>query len=131
MIILSRQLLLFLFSGGVAAIVNFSTRFFYDNLMSYGSAVICSYLTAMIVAFLLMRFIVFERTNKSINKEFSSFVLVNIVAIGLTWIVSVGLADQLFPKIGFEWYRYEVAHFFGIIVPAISSYYGHKNYTFR
>ena len=131
MIILSRQLLLFLFSGGIAAIVNFTTRFFYDNLMSYGSAVICSYLTAMIVAFLLMRFIVFERTNKSINKEFSSFVLVNIVAIGLTWIVSVGLADQLFPKVGFEWYRYEVAHFFGIIVPAISSYYGHKNYTFR
>ena len=131
MIILSRQLLLFLFSGGVAAIVNFSTRFFYDNLMSYGSAVICSYLTAMIVAFFLMRLIVFERTNKSINKEFSFFVLVNIVAIGLTWFVSVGLANQLFPKVGFEWYRYEVAHFFGIIVPAISSYYGHKNYTFR
>jgi putative flippase GtrA len=131
MIIISRELLLFLFSGGIAAVVNFSTRFFYDNFMTYGSAVICSYLTAMIVAFFLMRLIVFERTNKSINKEFSFFVLVNIVAIGLTWFVSVGLADQLFPKVGFEWYRYEVAHFFGIIVPAISSYYGHKNYTFR
>jgi putative flippase GtrA len=131
MIILSRQLLLFLFSGGIAALVNFSTRFFYDDFMTYGSAVICSYITAMTLAFFIMRSIVFERTNKRINKEFSLFILVNIVAIGLTWLVSVSLAELLFPKISFEWYRYEVAHFFGIIVPAISSYYGHKNYTFR
>ena len=123
--------MLFLFSGGVAAVVNFSIRFFYDNFMSFGSAVICSYITAMIFAYLLMRLIVFEKTKKRINKEFSLFVIVNIFAIGLTWVVSVGLAEQIFPKIGFQWHRYEVAHFFGIIVPAISSYFGHKNYTFR
>jgi putative flippase GtrA len=131
MLILSKEFLLFLFAGGVAALVNFSIRFFYDNLMSFGYAVICSYITAMIIAYLLMRLIVFEKTNKGINKEFSIFTLVNIFAIGLTWVVSVGLAEQLFPKIGFQWHRYEVAHFFGIIVPAISSYFGHKNFTFR
>ena len=131
MIILSRQFFLFLFSGGVAAVVNFSIRFFYDNFMSFGSAVICSYITAMIIAYLLMRLIVFEKTKKRINKEFSLFVIVNIFAIGLTWIVSVGLADLIFPKIGFQWHRYEVAHFFGIVVPAFSSYFGHKNFTFR
>jgi len=131
MIIPKNQLLLFLLSGGLAALINFLSRFFYDNFMGFGLAVICSYVTAMIIAFLLMRTLVFNKTKKGVKKEFLLFTIVNIVAIGLTWTVSVGLAEVLFPKIGIQFYRYELAHFFGIIVPSISSYIGHKNFTFR
>jgi len=128
---LSRQFMLFLLVGGSAAVVNFLIRFIFDDFMSYGLAVICSYITGMVLAFLMMRLFVFEGTEKGFKKEFLLFVLVNILAIFLTWGVSVGLAESLFPTIGFEWYRYEVAHMFGIAVPAFSSYFGHKNFTFK
>jgi len=48
----------------------------------------------------------------------------------LTWGVSVGLAEYLFPVIRFSWYRFEIAHIIGISVPVFSSYLGHKYLTF-
>jgi len=130
-IFVSRQFVLFILVGGGAAVVNFSIRFFFDDFMGYGSAVICSYLTGMVLAFILMRFFVFEKTEKGAKEEFKLFVLVNIFAVFLTWGVSVGLAEYLFPVISFDWYRYEISHMFGIIIPAFSSYFGHKKFTFK
>jgi len=128
---LSRQFMLFLLVGGSAAVVNFLVRFVFDDFMSYGLAVICSYITGMILAFVLMRFFVFGITEKGLKKEFLLFVSVNIFAIFLTWGVSVSLAEYVFPTVSFEWYRYEIAHIFGIMIPAISSYFGHKKFTFK
>jgi len=128
---LSRQFMLFLLVGGSAAVVNFLIRFVFDDFMSYGLAVICSYITGMILAFLMMRLFVFERTEKGIKKEFLLFVFVNIFAIFLTWAVSVGFAEYLLPTVGIEWYPYEIAHIFGIVIPAFSSYFGHKKFTFK
>jgi len=130
-IFVSRQFVLFILVGGGAAVVNFSIRFFFDDFMGYGLAVICSYLTGMVLAFILMRFFVFEKTEKGAKEEFKLFVLVNIFAVFLTWGVSVGLAEYLFPVISFDWYRYEISHMFGIIIPAFSSYFGHKKFTFK
>ena len=90
--IFSRQFIMFLVAGGVAATVNFISRFYYNDIMAFGSAVVISYLTGMIVAFLLMRLFVFEKTKKRLKIEFFLFLLVNFFAILLTWGVSVGLA---------------------------------------
>jgi putative flippase GtrA len=127
----SRQFILFLLVGGSAAAVNFSIRFLFDDFMSYGLAVICSYLTGMVLAFLLMRFIVFEKTGKGLHKEFFFFIMVNIIAIFLTWGVSVSLAEYVFPSLGKITFRYEIAHAIGIIIPAFTSYFGHKKFTFH
>ena len=123
--------MLFLLVGGSAAIVNFLIRFIFDDFMSYGLAVICSYITGMTLAFLMMKLFIFKRTEKGLKNEISLFVLINIFAVFLTWGVSVGFAEYIFPAVRFEWYRYEIAHMFGIAVPAFSSYYGHKNFTFK
>ena len=128
--IFSRQFIMFLVAGGVAATVNFISRFYYNDIMAFGSAVVISYLTGMIVAFLLMRLFVFEKTKKRLKIEFFLFLLVNFFAILLTWGVSVGLAEYLFPVIEFNWHRFEIAHIVGISVPVFSSYFGHKYLTF-
>ncbi len=122
--------MLFIVAGGVAAVINFSSRFFYSVYVSFGEAVILSYLTGMLTAFILMRNFVFERTGHQIKYEIISFSIVNFFAVALTWSISVGLAEYFFPFVGFVWFRYEVAHMIGILFPALSSYFGHKNFTF-
>ena len=128
--IFSHQFIMFLVAGGVVAMVNFISRFYYDDIMTFGSAVVMSYLTGMVVAFLLMRLFVFEKNKERLKLEIFFFLLVNTFAIFLTWGVSVGLAEYLFPVIRFSWYRFEIAHIIGISVPVFSSYLGHKYLTF-
>ena len=127
---LSRQFMKFLFASGAAAVVNFLGRILYNEVFSFGLAVILAYLTGMITAFLLVRVFVFDGSGRKMGDEFGLYALVNLVAIGLIWGVSIGLAEYLFPIVGFEWHRYEVAHAVGIMVPAFSSYLGHKHMTF-
>jgi putative flippase GtrA len=41
------------------------------------------------------------------------------------------LADAIFPAIDFSWHPQDVAHVIGTCVPALSSYFGHRMYTFQ
>jgi putative flippase GtrA len=59
------------------------------------------------------------------------FVLVNILALILVWVVSVGLARIVFPAIAFQWHSEDIAHLVAVCVPAISSYIGHLHFTFK
>jgi len=127
----SKQFISFLFAGGFAAVINFGSRFIYNEFVSYGSAVILAYITGMITAFVLTKLFVFEKSAHSTKKEFFYFTLVNIVAIIQTYIISVGFAQYVFPIIGFEFYPEAVAHAMGVIFPVFSSFFGHKYFSFR
>jgi putative flippase GtrA len=59
------------------------------------------------------------------------FTLVNLVAVAQTWIVSVWLADYLFPQMGFTWHIRDIAHAVGVGVPVLTSYVGHKKWSFK
>lgn len=41
-----------------------------------------------------------------------------------------GLAFFLFPAIGFTWHAKTIAHIAGVSVPAITSYFGHRHFSF-
>ncbi|MCT7580167.1 GtrA family protein [Aliarcobacter butzleri] len=127
----SKQFISFLFAGGFAAVVNFGSRFFYNEFVSFGNAVILAYITGMITAFLLTKLFVFEKSIHSTKKEFYYFTLVNIVAVIQTYIISVGFAKYLFPIVGFEFYPEAVAHAIGVIFPVFTSFIGHKYFSFR
>ena len=126
----SKQFISFLFAGGFAAVVNFGSRFFYNEYVSYGNAVILAYITGMITAFVLTKLFVFEKSNHSTKKEFFYFTIVNIVAIIQTYIISVGFSQYLFPSIGFEFYPEAVAHAIGVVFPVFTSFIGHKYFSF-
>jgi putative flippase GtrA len=57
--------------------------------------------------------------------------MVNLAAVLQTVIISVALADYVFPSVGLQNHRETVAHAIGIMVPAVTSYIGHKYLSFR
>lgn len=127
----SRQFLIFIITGGTAAIVNFGSRFFYNQWFSFSTAIILAYITGMITAFFLVKIFVFEPSQQSIHRSAMFFCMVNGLAIAQTWVISMSLAYYLLPYIGVTAYVQEIAHVIGIAAPVFTSYLGHKHWSFR
>ena len=121
----------FLIVGGFAAGINFISRIGFSELVSYRYAIILAYLVGMITAFILSKHYVFEKSGRKYKDELRDFTIVNIFAVIQVWLISVGLAEYLFPYFSFTFYPEEVAHLIGLGIPVISSYFGHKYFSFR
>ena len=126
----SRQFLLFIFTGGIAAAVNFGSRILYNLWTDFSSAIVLAYLTGMVTAYVLARIFVFKQTSLSLGRSALMFVLVNVVAVGQTWVVSLLLADHFFPWMGMKTNVREFAHGVGVLLPVFTSYLGHKRFSF-
>lgn len=124
------QFLKFLVTGGIAALVNLLSRYALNHVMSFEAAVVAAYLLGMATAYLLARRFVFDASGRSMASEVRRFVLVNLVALGFVWVISVGLARVVFPAIGMTWHADDIAHLIGVLAPAVTSYIGHRFYTF-
>lgn len=125
-----KEFIQFMLVGGFAAGVNFLIRIVFSQWMDFGAAVVAAYGVGMVTAYLLSKFLVFRPSGKKAHEEFFYFTLVNIAAVIQVWLISVGLAEHLFPWLGFTLYPQEVAHFIGLCVPVVGSYLGHKHFTF-
>ncbi len=120
----------FLVTGGVAAGVNVGSRWLLSHAMVYEVAVVVAYLIGMATAYALTRLFVFERSGRTMVDEAVRFALVNMVALVQVWVVSVGLARLVFPAIGFAWHAEDIAHLIGVAIPAVTSYFGHRHFSF-
>ncbi len=116
------QFIRFLLAGGIAAGANFGSRFFFSLFVGYKSAIVMAYGIGMLTAFLLMRGHVFEATGNALAPQLLKFAGINLLAILQTLIISVVLAHYVSEA---------AAHLVGVLVPAITSYFGHKLLTFR
>ncbi|MDE1962999.1 MAG: GtrA family protein [Xanthomonadaceae bacterium] len=125
------QFLLFLVSGGIAAVVNFLSRIGFSHITTYTLAIVFAYICGMITAFALNRLFVFRQPGNQLRHQVAWFTVVNLVALAQTILVSLALADLLFPRLGFEWHAESVAHAIGVLVPVATSFLGHKHLTFR
>jgi putative flippase GtrA len=126
-----RRFLRFTGAGIIAAAANIGSRVVFSRFLPYAAAVAAAYLVGMIVAFSLSRLFVFESGANTWRKELLRFSLVNALAFVQVWVVSLLLANWLFPKFGFSWHREAVAHIIGVGSPIILSYFGHKHFSFR
>jgi len=120
----------FLLTGGFAALVNLATRYALNLAMPFEAAVVAAYLIGMATAYIFSRLFVFDGSGRSVGSEFSRFAIVNAFALILVWLISVGLARTVFPALGLRWYADDIAHFIGVLAPAVTSYLGHKHFTF-
>jgi len=125
------QFIRFLLAGGIAAGANFGSRFLFSLFVGYKSAIVMAYGVGMVTAFLLMRGHVFEAGGKALAPQILKFAGINLLAILQTLIISVGLASYLFPAVGIVKSAEAYAHLVGVLVPAVTSYFGHKLLTFR
>lgn len=121
----------FLLAGGVAAAVNYGSRFLFNVWFSYPAAIVLAYLAGMTTAFILMRQHVFDGRGKPLARQIGFFTLVNMLALAQTLVVSLLLARWLFPAVGVERHAEDIAHLIGVAVPIVTSYFGHRHATFK
>ena len=126
-----REFLLFLITGGLAALVNVISRVGFSQLLRFELAVLLAYSVGMLTAYVLARKFVFLQSRTSVRRSFAAFALVNLFAVLQTWLVSVGLRNWLLPILGIVVLRDLIAHGIGVVVPVLSSYFGHKHISFR
>ena len=121
----------FLVAGGIAAGANFGSRFVFSIFFTYGVAVFFAYLVGMLVAFLLMRGHVFNASQGPLAPQVIKFVGVNLVAVLQTLAISLLLARLVLPSVGIADQAETLGHLVGVLVPVVTSYFGHKFLTFR
>jgi putative flippase GtrA len=127
----SRQFVLFLITGGTAAVVNFGSRIVYNLWLDYSTSILIAYLTGMVTAFVLARMFVFTDSSHSVRRSAVYFSLVNVVAVAQTWAISMVLANYALPGMGVSRFVPEIAHAVGVAFPVFTSYLGHKHWSFR
>ena len=66
---MSRQFVIFLVTGGLAAAVNFGSRIVYNQWVNFSVAVVLAYLTGMVTAFALARYFVFTESSQSMQRS--------------------------------------------------------------
>lgn len=128
---MTKQFFSFAIAGGIAAVANILSRILINHWLSYSASIWLAYLVGMITAFVLNRLFVFNEAGNRLHQQIFWFTAVNLIAVLQTWIVSLLLADHLFPWMGFDWHVETVAHAIGVAAPIITSYFGHKYITFR
>lgn len=127
----SKQFIVFLITGGIAAGINFCSRILYSNWVDFSTAIVLAYITGMVTAFVLARAFVFKESKKALHHSAVYFVLVNLVAVAQTWLISMGLCYYLLPMIGVVSFSQDIAHAIGVAVPVFTSYLGHKHFSFK
>lgn len=121
----------FVVAGGLAALANIGSRWLFSQLMAYPAAIVLAYAVGMFTAYLLMRGPVFGGRGTGARREVPRFIVVNLFAVLQTLVVSLVLAYHLLPWMGVQQHAETLAHLVGVVVPVLTSYYGHKNWTFK
>ncbi len=125
------QFVRFLVAGGIAAAANFGSRFVFSHWLSYGVSIVLAYLVGMTVAFVLMRRHVFTANSGPLWPQMFKFAGVNLLAVLQTLLISMLLAHWLLPGWGVVTHSEAIAHLVGVLVPVVTSYFGHKLLTFN
>jgi len=128
---MTRQFARFLIAGGIAAAANVLSRIGFSHFMGLEAAVVLAYCVGMLVAFLLMRSQVFARSGTPMAHQAWKFVAVNMAAVLQTLVITLLLARWALPALGVQRFVEEIAHVAGVCVPVVTSYFGHKHFSFR
>jgi putative flippase GtrA len=128
---LSPQFVRFLVTGGLAALVNFSVGFLLARLLPYNLDLVVGHVSGMVAAFILFELFVFGESSHEKPKSMGLFVMVNLLALLQTYLIGSALEEWLFPEIGFELHPETVARIIAIGFPVLTSFLGHKYFTFR
>jgi putative flippase GtrA len=134
--VFEKRVIRFLMAGGLAALVNFGSRFFFNLFVDFSVAVVLAFFAGLTTGFVLNKRYVFTTSRNTVAQEMGWFVFINLLALVQTWGLSVYLAHVL-PEIlpfrgesGMELSK-AIAHGAGVMLPVFTSYLGHKYLTFR
>ncbi|QNH18366.1 GtrA family protein [Xanthomonas sp. SS] len=126
----SRQFVLFLIAGGLAAAINVGSRIVLSHWLHYVPAIVVAYCLGMITAFTLNKMFVFGETSNRFHQQVLWFAAINLAAVAQTIAISLLFALLLLPAMGIDFHSETIAHAIGVAVPVITSYFGHKRLSF-
>lgn len=126
---MTRQFARFVLVGGFAAAINVLVRLLMSSVMPFEAAIVVAFVVALAVAFALNRWLVFRTTGRA-GQQFQRFLVVNLLALGQVWLISVALARWGLPAMHFTWHAETVAHVIGVASPVVTSYFAHKHFSF-
>lgn len=129
--VIRAQFVRYVAAGGFAAAANYGSRFVFSTWFPFETAVVLAFFVGLTMGFVLMRQFVFEGAGKPVAPQAAKYVLVNLVALVLTVSVSSLMARWLLPALGVGRHVEAIAHAFGVAVPVLTSYFGHRWATFR
>lgn len=126
---LTRQFLLFLMVGGLAAFLHWLARIALSRWFSFSTAVVLAYCVGMAVAFTLNALYVFPGSDKARHLQARDFVLVNLAFLPVVWLASVQLVKPLtvweipFPE--------AIAHGMAVLLPTLMTFLIYKFFAFK
>ena len=126
-----KQFLIFVLTGGIAALSNILSRLGLSKILQFELAIIIAYLIGMLIAYVLAKKFVFINSKKSIKSSLAGFALINLLAIIQTWLVSIGMKTFLINFVESIFITELIAHTSGVIVPVFTSFFGHKYISFN
>ncbi|SBV49246.1 hypothetical protein XBLMG947_0017 [Xanthomonas bromi] len=98
--------------------------------MRYVPAIILAYCLGMITAFILNKALVFQKAQNDLGHQMTWFFIINLAAVLQTIIISLLLSRWLLPGLHINFHNESVAHAIGVAVPVVTSYLGHKHFSF-
>ncbi len=118
------QFLRFVLAAGASVPFNVGSRVLFSFAVPFEIAVILSHCVGMAVAYTLTRAFVFQSTRQRRSDEMTRFAVVNLISVAQTWLVAVALLRlAAFPEL--------VAHLGGLATSSVTSFFGHRHFSFR
>jgi putative flippase GtrA len=127
----SSQFIRFLVASGLAAIVNVVSRIILSHWLPYVPAILIAFCLGLLTAFSLNKLFVFGPSRNRLHHQFLWFLTINLAAVAQTVITSLVTARWLLPAMHVDFHNETIAHAIGVMVPAVTSYLGHKRLSFR
>ena len=127
----SKEFLRFLYAGGIAAIVNFLSRIFFNLWFDFSTSVYLAFAVGLVTAFFFKKQFVFTEGKQPIMHSIGYFILVNIIGLLQTLAITMACFYYALPYLGIVKMTHEISHALGLIAPIITSYIGHKKLSFR
>ncbi len=126
------QFVRYLGAGALAALANYGSRFVFSLWLPFEVAVVLAFGVGLASGFVLMRGFAFRGSGQPVARQALWYLAVNLLALVQTLAVSLLLARWLLPPFGLAAAQAEaIAHAAGVGVPVITSYLGHKYFTFQ
>jgi len=126
----TRQFALFLFVGGTAAFINWSSRLAISSFFSFPAAVSIAYMIGMATAFMLNRLFIFKRSERPILKQARDFIIINFSFMPVVLCSSIFI-EKILRHMGMVLYTEAVAHGLSVSLPAILSFLLYKFVAFK
>jgi putative flippase GtrA len=128
---LTKQFLYFIFSGGVAAGLNWGSRFLFSQVAPFEVAVTLAFFVGLFSGYILMHFFVFDSGSRPIVPQAVKYIAVNLFSLVQTLLISLIFARWALPAFGITNNAEALGHLLGVLFPVVSSYFSHKYFTFR